>query len=57
MVFGGNMVTVAVYKEAKGRFELGAEWHLLTLTKVMLDSGILTRRLIKERLDQSWGFL
>ena len=30
---------------------------LLTLTKVMLDSGILTRRLIKERLDQSWGFL
>ena len=22
------MVTVAVYKEAKGRFELGAEWHL-----------------------------
>ena len=31
--------------------------HLLTLTKVMLDSGILTRRLIKEGLDPSWGFL
>ena len=30
---------------------------VLTLTKAMLDSGILTRRLIKEGLDPSWEFL
>ena len=28
VAFGGNVVTVAVYKEAKGGLELGAEWHL-----------------------------
>ena len=28
VAFGGNVATVAVYKEAKGGFELGAEWHL-----------------------------
>ena len=37
-------------------FELQS-FIILTLTKVMLDSGILTRRLIKEGLDQSSGFL
>jgi len=28
VAFGGNVVTVAVYKEAKGGLELGSEWHL-----------------------------
>jgi threonine dehydrogenase-like Zn-dependent dehydrogenase len=28
VAFGGNVVTVAVYKEAKGGLELGAEWHI-----------------------------
>ena len=28
VAFGGNVVAVAVYKEAKGGLELGAEWHI-----------------------------
>ena len=28
VAFGGNVVAVAVYKEAKGGIELGAEWHI-----------------------------